>query len=482
METKGESMKMVEPTGIKGILHNRWVMLVLYTLVSALTGLLHGGFSEWQPIIYKTGAFSYLCNENDDKPFMVDSEITYKSCDNRDKMVNNLSTISFFVQFTFSPINGYILDRLGPKICFLYGQFLILLGFALLAAFGSYSYVWHVFFFLMGFSTDAAYLPLLQVSKYFPGRESLVFGIMGSARSSNFGLALLLKIIFFYGPPMRGDQFYILALLYICTVSLFSFMVGIFIMPLKRNTVQDEESGIKNVLRTSSSSRKDLEAKESELMGGEELSGVEGGKLAYYKQMLKHLWSHPQKYEYLIVVFICSMSVLRLNYYMKSNRSFFIYDGYNITTIFSIATVLAFIPAPFFGYLTDRCGPLFVLTVNNTLLLLSYICLFFRPISMRYLSILLFFFFVSFCFSVFHCYIDKRYPKEHFGKLCGFMFVASGLVLLFNFYLTHLTDSVFTYKKDKNYFPVVTGLSVVGFIVIALCLFLRKYKNRVPRP
>lgn len=482
MEAKEDSVELVEQKRIKEITCNRWVVLVLYTAVSALTGLLHGGFSEWQPIIYKTGAFSYLCNENDDKPFIVDSEITYNSCNERDKTVNNLSTISFFVQFGFSPLSGYILDKLGGKICFLYGQFLILLGFALLAIFGNYSYIWHVFFFLLGFSSDAAYLPLLQVSKYFPGRESLVFGIMGSARSSSFGLALLLKILFFYGPPMKGDQFYILAILYICTASLFSLLVGVFCMPRKSNMIHDGETGIKDMSQKNSSGHKDLEAKANKVVDREKSSAIEGGKLEHYTQELKRLWRHPQKYEYLIVVFICSMSVLRLNYYLKSNRSFFVYDGYNIATVFSVATVLAFIPAPLFGYLTDKLGPLFVLTVNNSILLLSYLCLFFRPIAFRYLSILLFFFFVSFCFSAYHCYIDKRYPKEHFGKLNGFMFVTSALFLLFNFYLTHLTDSVFAYKKEKNYFPVVIGLSVLGFIVIGLCLYLRRFKNTVLRP
>lgn len=482
METKGESIEMVEQKGITGFRYNRWVMLVLYTMVSCFTGLLHGGFSEWQPIIYKTGAFSYMCNETNEKPFVVDSEITFKTCDDRDKTVNNLSTISFFVHFGLSPLNGYILDRLGGRICYLYGQFLILLAFALLAIFGSYSYIWHVFFFLLGFSSDAAYLPLLQASKYFPGRESLVFGIMGSARSSSFGLALLLKIIFFYGPPMKEDQFYILAILYVCTVSFFSLIVGFFFMPQKSNIVHDEETRIKEGLQKSSSGHKDLEVKENGIINGEKSSETGVGKLAYYNKMLKKLWKHPQKWEYLIVVFICGMSVLRLNYYLKSNRSFFIYDGHNITTVFSVSTVLAFIPAPFFGYLTDKCGPLFVLTVNNTLLLLSFLCLFFRPIFFRYLSIVFFFFFVSFCLSVYHCYIDKKYPKEHFGKLSGFMFVVSAFFLLFNFYLTHLTDSVFTYKKEKNYFPVVTGLCVIGFIVIGLCLALRRFKNTVSLP
>lgn len=485
METKDNEIEIAKLRVKQELGVSRWVALALYSLVSCTTGLIHGGFSEWQPIIYKTGAFSYLCSERDNKFFVVNSNLSYKTCDARDATVNDLSTISYFIQFGSCPLNGYILDKFGYKFCFLYGQTLILIAFSILAIFGNYSYAWYVFFILLGISTDPANMALLSVSKYFPENESLVFGIIGAARSMNFGFSLLLKTLFFYGPPLAGNQFYILCLGSIFTVVLYAFIIGIFFMARKSKLVDSAvQKANKNeklsISDSKSSDNNSLDNNENKIKDVETGVGQPKGKRGYFKNTWNALWTHPQKWEYIIVVFICCVSAMRYDYYIKTNRSFFIYRGHDMTTIFSVALILSFIPAPLFGYLSDKYGPLSVLTVNNFFLFTSYILLFLKPVFFRYASIVVYFLYYAFSFSSYFCYINKRFPKRHFGKLMGFMYIMCAGFLLCNFYLTYLTEVVYSYKKEENFYPIAIGLTIAGAFVLALCFYLRRYRHITP--
>lgn len=451
---------------------DKWIALGLYVLVAFCTGLIHGGFSEWQPIILKTGAFEELCTDGLTSDVKIASDYVVKMCDSRSAAINNLSTMALFVQLLSSPVNGYILDRFGPRICFLYGHIIITIAFVLLSILGRYSFIWYVFFFLLGLSTDAACVSLLKISKYFPDKESLVFGILGSARSTSFAIPLILRMIFFSGLNMKPGDFYILTLGFLGTCVLYSVLIGIFFFPKQTSkTVINSENALDNFSENGTPQKKSLNEVESGLQN----TNDKMKESVTLREQIKLIWTHPQRTEYLIIVFICAMSALRMDYYMKSNMTFFIYKNHNITTLYSISTILSFIPAPLFGYLTDKIGIFSVLFINNMCLLLSYIFILFTPLFCRILSIIFFFIYLSFCLSSYYCYINRRYPSEHFGKLIGTMFVISAIILTSNFGLTYLTDVVFSDWGEEKYVPVTSGLCAVGGIVIIAIFILWKF-------
>ncbi|CRG96696.1 transporter, putative [Plasmodium gallinaceum] len=450
---------------------NRWVCLALYSIVASVATFVHSGFSGWQPIIFKTGAFKELCTPDDEvQIFRVDANITYESCGNRDAAVNNLSTLSFFVHFFLSFSSGYILDTYGEKVCFLCGQTILTAAFLSLILF-KVSYIWYVFFFLLGVSADLSFIPLLKISKFFPGKESLIFGILGSARSTGFAIGLVLKLVFFYTFNFKDDEFYILCIFYILTCSMYSLIIGIFIMPGKSEDISHLNSegatgssvtdknhvGVLNEMESLESIEKKNKKDVNETFG----------------EKLRRLWSHPKKWEYLLVVFICSSNMIRFDYFIKTNRSFFIWRTYDLTTIFSLLTILSFIPSPFFGYIAGKFGSVYGILINNIFVLLTYIFVLFDSVYLRAVSILLFFFFISFAFSCFYCYVDEKYSKEHFGKLCGLMFAVSALCLVVNFYLTYLTNVVYVYLGEKKQIPVTIGLIILGLITILGCIYLK---------
>ncbi|SCQ16135.1 major facilitator superfamily-related transporter, putative [Plasmodium ovale] len=476
-ETMKEDISQMKYNGSSGkndLKVNKWVAVALYSIVASVSTFVHAGFSGWQPIVYKTGAFSELCGPNDEvQIFRVDDKISYKSCGNRDAAVNNLFTLSFFVHFFLSSVSGYVLDTFGEKICFLSGQIILTAAFVSLT-FLKFSYVWYLFFLLLGVSADLSFIPLLKISKYFPGQESLIFGILGSARSTGFGVGLLLKLGFFYTFDFKENEFYILCLFYMFTCILYSFLVGIFIMPSKKSSV----SNLNSEGATGSTSTD----KKRTLGMLNEMDKIESGEKKYISnneqngtimEKIKSLWKHPQKWEYLITLFICSSSMIRFDYFIKTNRSFFIWKENDLTTIFSLSTVLSFIPTPFFGYLAGKFGSVYSIITNNIFIFLTYVCILFEGKFFRMLAIFLFFFYISFVFSCFYCYVDEKFSKEHFGKLCGSLFAFSALCLVFNFYLTYLTNVVYVYLGDKKYFPVVYGMNVLGVITLLLCVYLK---------
>ncbi|CXI32183.1 transporter, putative [Plasmodium berghei] len=454
---------------------NRWIVLVIYSIVASIGTFVHGGFSGWQPIIYKSGAFIELCKEGDViESFRVDENNVYDTCGNRDAAVNNLFTISFFVHFFLSSISGYVLDTFGERICFLWGQSILALGFILLSII-KHSYAWYVFFMCLGISADLSFIPLLKLSKYFNKKESLIFGILGSARSTGFGIGSFLKIAFFYTFNFKNNEFYILCIFYLLTCSLFSFMVGLFIVPKKYNKISKIGSEI-----ATGSSHTDKKPKVDMIndidkieMGNKTNTNLSSTNKDSLFEKIKILWSHKKKWEYLITTFICSTSMIKFDYFMKTNRSIFIWNNNDLTTIFSIATILSFIPTPLFGYLAGKFGSVYSIITNNTFGSLAYFLILFDSVYCRMASIFLFFLYISFLFSCFYCYIDEKYSKEHFGKLCGIMFAVSALFLFLNFYLTYLTNVVYINMGEKKYFPVVYGLNVLGVIALLSCIYLK---------
>ncbi|KYN98435.1 transporter, putative [Plasmodium reichenowi] len=482
---------------------NKWIALVLYAIVASVATFVHAGFSGWQPIIYKTGAFSELCKEGDEvQIFKVDENISYNSCGNRDAAINNLFTLSFFLHFFLSSMSGFILDTFGEKVCFLCGQIILALAFFSLAVL-KFSYVWYIFFFLLGVSADLSFIPLLKISKYFPGQESLIFGILGSARSTGFAVGLLLKIAFFYLFNFGNNEFYILCVIYLCTCILFSFLVGIFIMPGKssnnKSTTQGQDNIQINSERATGSSMTDKKNNNNNNNNNngifQEMENLESGRRSSVNisdrnslskhnnnnnnnntsvlEYIKSLWAHPQKWEYLITVFICSSSMIRFDYFIKTNRSFFMTNAYDLTTVFSLSTILSFLPSPLFGYISGKLGSIYGILINNLFILFTYVCVLFNPILFKYIAIFTFFFFISFAFSCFYCYVDEKYSKEHFGKLCGIMFAVSAVCLSINFYLTYLTDVVYAKLGEYKHMPVTYGMNVLGLVSLIGCIYLK---------
>ncbi|CRG99358.1 transporter, putative [Plasmodium relictum] len=471
-ETKKVHISEVSEEGIVNKLKiNRWVGLVLYSVVASIATFVHGGFSGWQPIIYKTGAFSELCTPEDDvQIFRVDAGITYNSCGNRDAAINNLFTLSFFVHFFLSSLSGYILDTFGEKACFLLGQAILTTAFMSLIIF-KISYIWYVFFFLLGVSADLSFIPLLKISKFFPSKESLIFGILGSARSTGFAIGLVLKYTFFYTFNFKDDEFYVLCIFYISTCILFSLMVGILIMPGKQKDKQLNNEGATGSSITDNKNHVGVLNKMESLESVEKKNKKEENET--FGEKLRKLWNHPQKWEYLLVVFICSSNMIRFDYFIKTNRSFFIWGNHDLTTIFSLLTVLSFLPSPFFGFISGKFGSVYGILINNLFILLTYVFVLFSSVYLRILSIFLFFLFISFAFSCFYCYVNEKYPKEHFGKLCGLMFAISALCLVVNFYLTYLTNVVYVYLGERKQVPVTIGLIIFGLVALMCCIYLK---------
>ncbi|KOB86902.1 hypothetical protein PFDG_02742 [Plasmodium falciparum Dd2] len=158
---------------------NKWIALVLYAIVASVATFVHGGFSGWQPIIYKTGAFSELCKEGDEvQIFKVDENISYNSCGNRDAAINNLFTLSFFLHFFLSSMSGFILDTFGEKVCFLCGQIILALAFFSLAIL-KFSYVWYIFFFFIGCISRFVFYTIIKNIEIFSRTRILNFWNLG---------------------------------------------------------------------------------------------------------------------------------------------------------------------------------------------------------------------------------------------------------------------------------------------------------------
>ncbi|OEH76811.1 uncharacterized protein LOC34622516 [Cyclospora cayetanensis] len=504
---------------------HRYLLLSLFLVVVFLRGCTYWGWNGVQDMLYKSGAFLWLCEPTSlDIVYQEVGDQLYMDCPPRKNAINDLYTAAFAANFIFSAAGGIILDKIGPKMTVLGAILVDAVGWALLAVASASVMSYVPALILIGMAADPGYFSLLCVANLFPKQESTVMGVMGSVRSLSFALPVIMAEVFkassFSGASLwKVLLFYILVGLGICLFICVLFVPSKAFMgaeDFRREERKEQVTSLRKRILTSvpasffkpwmddttlnnapstsatnansnnNSSSTDRQYKL--LLTKEEFEIVGATFVAVEKEEAKlqpegTLRTCLLDARFLLLMPVFVVNLLRVEFYTKSNKEqLALPDGRNLYAFFSIMNILSFIPGPLMGYLSDRFGVCAVLACLNVAGMCMYALLMPLSLASRALSVVFFWLYASFVLSSIYCYIKTHFPNRVFGSLAGICSLVGGCFALTSIGWYRLSTEVLLSLKPKNFWPVdgvmIAGGGLVCCFVSALLFLDRKHKAR----
>eukprot|EP00922_Rhytidocystis_sp_ex-Travisia-forbesii_P048770 GHVS01072640.1.p1 GENE.GHVS01072640.1~~GHVS01072640.1.p1 ORF type:complete len:624 (+),score=72.45 GHVS01072640.1:247-2118(+) len=519
---------------------NRFVLTVLYSLVSLMTGCCYWGWPGVQDMLYKSGAFSWKCVPGQTDPETING-VPYPNCAARRNAIGDMYTAAFACHFGFSAVAGAILDLAGSKICGILGLSLTGIGWILLGI-GSESsegaYYGAVAF--IGAGADTANLPLLSLANLFPGNESLVLSILGSVRSVSFAMPVIMAKIYTGSSSYTASDFQSFCYGYVGVCVGISLVIAIVLIPLRPFKVagqSDEEAAmpeereaaarsrrlsvytgsmmppvsasardLKEIIREVRGKSVDYSARRSsyQIPDGQRRTSVmavtdgpaavrQSEHSAYgmgdtvaavqVDQREESYLTQLKKPEFLLIVPFFCFCLIRGEFFSKSNKEMLITSSRNdVYEIFTILNIMTFIPGPIFGKLCDTIGILWVILIINIDGVLMYFFVIFDSYACKLISTLFFFVYTSFVLSNLYCYVAATFPAEHFGKLTGLASLCGGMFTLtsMGFYRMSTGDT-FDHLGAYAFAPACAIMIGFGFVNFVFWTMMKVISNRKQR-
>lgn len=443
---------------------NCYILLAIVVLYAALVGAHFFNWTPWEKILLTNGAFADRCNDN-----------SWAPCSAQTEEVRGLLPIVTVSMFSFTFLAGLLLDIIGPKICCLIGTCFLIAGWGLLACTSLGVNTYKLGFFLMGAGTDPAFFGTLCVANLFPGYNSTIIAMLGSARSvSNLWPYVLNEI----SSPFPGFTFPRMAILF-SGVYVACLAVVLLLIPYQPYSLPETSQPTPSTGGGEDGTKGGTDVKRIQSCVSNEGASSTAPASLSLKQQLQRLWTHSSNPLYLPIIGLCIANILRNNFYLTSAAT----QLGPAEPFLSLVNVLTFIPGPILGLIVDKYGPLCVLVGVNTTNSLVFVVLLLGPLlgsnsaahdAMRYMSVILAFPGIGFLLNQVYCYIAVYFPQADMGKLAGFACFVAGICGLV---VTPMT----TYAERIHSFWEMNLVNIVlSFIAYALIGFLI-WKHRSSR-
>eukprot|EP00921_Rhytidocystis_pertsovi_P008717 GHVQ01014198.1.p1 GENE.GHVQ01014198.1~~GHVQ01014198.1.p1 ORF type:complete len:602 (+),score=41.56 GHVQ01014198.1:201-2006(+) len=219
---KGDAVHNPTPFGL-----NRFLLLPL-CFYTVLTARVHFGWPDLSSMLFRSGAFSWLCTEEN----LIDPatrQVRYL-CEKQDSAVQLLFTVGAATGFTFSLLAGSLLDWKGPKLTGCIGQCISAVAWILLGVSNEDCQLYIPAFVLMGLGSDMGFLPVMSIANLFPGNEGLIVALMIAGLSASFGVPAIMQVIWNIDPS--SVTFSKLAFGYTVMGPGLSFLISLCVFPV----------------------------------------------------------------------------------------------------------------------------------------------------------------------------------------------------------------------------------------------------------
>ncbi|GIX65147.1 major facilitator superfamily MFS-1 protein [Babesia caballi] len=403
---------------------NVYLRLGIYLYYIFSSGCIYWGWNGLQEILYKAGAFEDYCVAENASPPRSLYGVDYVDCPDRAGGINNLYTLAYATHFICSFFSGWLLDKFGPRVCFMVGHVFSIVAWALVFCLPRNGIVLRVSFVLIGLFCEACYIPLLSMSKYFPKGASTIIAVMGSMRSVSYFVPTLLSWIY-HTPAIAKESLWIIGLCYLLIANVLCLASGFFIVP-KDTPISPSDKGA--ITPTESEIKS---AGESEPESVVAPAGTEKGSIV---DTIRGGFRSPLLVEFIILCLSVCLFMPSIEFINKSQADLLIAsgDGGDATGVFKYVNILTFVPGPFLGAVMDKIGPAIVMNFLHTCALLYYVCASIDVYAMKIAACGCYLFAGSLCISTVYCYINTRFPAQYFGVLVTVIFGLAGLVTLAN--------------------------------------------------
>lgn len=210
---------------------NRYVLLLVYLLYIACTGVCFYGWPALAGIVFRNEGFASQCRRNPDtgeyEEDLRKTEGKPYICDEQDGSVQKLYTMTCAICSTMCAFAGALMDFAGPRWTAILGQMANLSGWLLLSFSARTDVFYYLAFTMLGLGADTAFLPTFSITRLFPGSSGLIITVLGSAVSASYAVPLVLLEIMETYNLSSGT----VCLGYACLCPLSCVMVAAVFMP-----------------------------------------------------------------------------------------------------------------------------------------------------------------------------------------------------------------------------------------------------------
>ncbi|KAF2845921.1 MFS transporter-like protein Fmp42 [Plenodomus tracheiphilus IPT5] len=449
------------------------------------------GFAALKPILIKEGVFRDLCT-----PEELDADV--EVCFDQDLRLNFFfSLASTTANVSALPV-GTVLDRYGPKVCFLLGSLFLAIGSLLMSLafqiehFDGYT----IGNFFLALGGTCVFLPSFQIANAFPKMSGSIVALVTGAFDASAAVFLFYRLIYDATNRAFKPQTFFLVYLIVPVAIIIAQLTFLPSESYKtapqlemkihkaEDPMQDVHSSddelpddeVWRVRKARSIRRRQRISKLDELIGDEtarkmreeqqehklETSGVWG---ALHNKSAKEQMLTPW---FILLTLLTVLQMVRMNYFIATIREQYTYMlgspelAARVNDLFDWALPLAGVLAtPFLGALLDNVstpGVLLILVVTTTAIgIVGSIC----ALWAGYVNVLLFVFLRPLYYSAMSDYATKVFGFATFGRVYGTIICISGLVNLSQTGIDALTKSVF----DGNPIPVNVFLAGAAFLI-----------------
>jgi len=393
---------------------------------------------------------------------------------------------------------GTLLDRYGPKICFLSGSFCLALGSILMSlafqieTFDGYT----IGNFFLALGGTFVFLPSFQIANAFPKYGGSIVALVTGAFDASAAVFLFYRLIYDASDRTFKPQTFFLIYLVVpaaIVVAQLTFLptenykteaqlemkIHKAVDAMRDVHSSDDElpdNEIWKRRKARSSRRRERLSKLDELIGDEawrkmkeekeeqrlEASGVWG---ALHNKSAKDQMLTPW---FILLTLLTVLQMVRMNYFIATIREQYTYMlgsvelAEKVNSLFDVALPLAGVLAtPFLGALLDNvstAGVLLLLVVITTAIgVFGSIC----ALWAGYVNVILFVFMRPLYYSAMSDYATKVFGFATFGRVYGTIICISGMVNLSQTAIDALTKGLF----GGNPIPVNVFLAAAAFIV-----------------
>ena len=166
--------------------------------VFALGGVVFG-FSSLYPLLYREGVFVDDCASVDQCQVSAHQYETTKCCNDQLLDFTLLSTLSFFASDSAMVIYGECIDRLGPKVTFLFSSTVAGVGLFVIGLNASlhFDLLWFAGFIMLGAGGPGVFMGCLIFAEVFPDHRALATSVAASMWDTSSVVFLLFHALYF---------------------------------------------------------------------------------------------------------------------------------------------------------------------------------------------------------------------------------------------------------------------------------------------
>ncbi|KAF2266432.1 MFS transporter-like protein Fmp42 [Lojkania enalia] len=449
------------------------------------------GFAALKPILVREGVFRELCTKEE---LNAGLEVCYE----QDLRLNFFfSLASTTANVSALPI-GTILDRYGPRVCYLFGCFCLASGSILMslafqiAEFDGYT----IGNFFLALGGSSIFLPSFQIANAFPKYSGTIVALVTGAFDASAAVFLFYRLAYEGSAGKFKPQTFFLA--YLAVPILIAIAQLTFLPSESYKTapqldvkIAHAEDATRDIhssddelpdddiwrARKARSVRRRRRAKELDKLVGnaetrklleekeehrQEVSGVWG---ALHNKTAKEQMLSPW---FILLTLLTVLQMVRMNYFIATIREQYDYMlgskelAIRINELFDWALPIGgVISTPFLGLLLDNVsvpGYMFILVIVITIIgIVGSI----PALWAGYINVILFVLLRPFYYSAMSDYATKVFGFATFGRVYGTIICFSGLLNLSQTGIDALTKHAF----NGNPIPVNTFLAAAGFVI-----------------